>query len=548
MGFFDRFSGETISRQPENSEEGRFVDLASNEIVLSNQGKSYLANPKWNNQQLTEFDCITHAVKLIAQNYQKNASRSPLMPPELAQQAILLDLENELAEILAKGHLHAIALHPRLDVHYQDNVVALPRAKRLAKSALTHLSSHSDCWQRRTITGILPKKILAEFSEDFYEIYENRLYKCLLDRLENYLTKRLNWLSFIKQNLEDFLNFQNAESINFRLRNRICELWGENYQNNKIDTQLDNNQKSIQIIEKQLKTIIGLKQTGLYTKMPVYTHIPNQMRRTNILNHDEHYRHLPKLWDKLNLSQQDTLTLEQEKQWAIDLQNDYEDYIQLLLERVFEKYHFNSHNQSFLFAGNTYLIKKEHHCFVISDDTYQELLTIIPIVNQSNTYSIDFSANRIACSLFQQNNILNVSPKDLYVLEKMKDKIDEFLYQILCQNYAQRVHSIPNKIIELAKKYHQYFELSEKNSVKIIQPLSDDINHELNDLLNQYCNNETKIKFEKQIDNLDQIQNLCGCEQAIIDFRPNSNGFYAQCQNCQTIYKLIDNRFYKEIS
>lgn len=533
MAFFDRLLGEIIFMLPENSDEGRFVDLENHQIILLQNGKLYLPNSKWHDDKLTEFDCVTRAVKLIAQNYRKNIGRSPLMPPELAEQAIFLDLENELAKVLAKGHLQAIAYRPRLDMHYQNDVVPLPRAKRLAKSALTHLSSHSDCWQRRTIKGILPKKILAEFSEDYYEIYENRLYKCLLDRLENHLTRRLNWLLYLKRNLENFLIFQNSEEIDFRLRNRICALWGENYQSGDINIQLDGSQVAIETIKKQLKIIMGLKQTGLYAKMPIYTYIPNQLRRTNILNHDEHYQHLPKLWDRLNLFQQDNLTPEQEKQWAINLQSDYEEYIKLLLERAFEDYHYNKEDQSFVFAEMTYFIKKENHCFVIYNDENNILLTIIPIANQIDIENVQIPKNKILCSLFSQNNMLLISPMDLYVLEKIKNEINIYLYQILKNNYNQEIKPVPSQIIKFSEEYPQIFKLSAKNGVKIIHPVPISLRDNLEDILDKYCNQETYLKFKKQMDNLEQIQDLCNCENPVVKFQPHSAGLYGKCQNCK---------------
>ena len=105
----------------------------------------------------------------------------------------------------------------------------------------------------------------------------------------------------------------------------------------------------------------------------------------------------------------------------------------------------------------------------------------------------------------------------------------------------------PSKIMEFAEQYSQFFELSTKNGVKIVEPLSDNCCNELNSLLTQYCSEETKIKFEKQFKNLMQIKNLCGCEQPRIDFKSNPNGFYQKCQNCFTIYRLVDGKFYKEI-
>ncbi|RQH04985.1 hypothetical protein D1Y85_16365 [Paraburkholderia dinghuensis] len=63
--------------------------------------------------------------------------------------------------------------------------------------------------------------------------------------------------------------------------------------------QLETGKLALAELESKLRTIRGLKQRGLYSLVPAASIVPAQIHRTNILNHDRHYHHLPPLWEKL---------------------------------------------------------------------------------------------------------------------------------------------------------------------------------------------------------------------------------------------------------
>lgn len=152
---------------------------------------------------------------------------SPLMPASIIDaKSHLQPFEERLLDVVKQGHLHHISLRPRLDLHYEDEVADIGRARRLAKGALVHLASHSECWQRQTLSGVIPKKVLARFSEDDYGIYENRVYARLLDKIERYLHGRLAELRGLQATLNQALRFYEAENVDYRLREEICRLWG----------------------------------------------------------------------------------------------------------------------------------------------------------------------------------------------------------------------------------------------------------------------------------------------------------------------------------
>jgi hypothetical protein len=70
-----------------------------------------------------------------------------------------------------------------MDMRYDEELVDISRAKKIANNAHRHLAIHSETWQQRTLVGIHPKKILARLSEDEIAIYENKVFVSLLDKL-----------------------------------------------------------------------------------------------------------------------------------------------------------------------------------------------------------------------------------------------------------------------------------------------------------------------------------------------------------------------------
>ncbi|MFD2838681.1 hypothetical protein ACFS3C_25435 [Azotobacter vinelandii] len=133
--------------------------------------------------QATAAELLSKAIATIDADMQPSSLMSPLMPAAIIDaQSHLLPFEERLLDVVQHGHLHQISQRPRLDLRYENEVADVARARRLDKGALVHLASHSECWQRQTLSGVIPKKVLARFSEDDYGIYENLVYARLLDK------------------------------------------------------------------------------------------------------------------------------------------------------------------------------------------------------------------------------------------------------------------------------------------------------------------------------------------------------------------------------
>jgi hypothetical protein len=283
-----------------------------------------------------------------------------MLPSEMASQCELDDLEISLIGVVRDGHLHSISDRPRIDLRYDDQVSPVSRARRLASTALSHLSSHSDCWQQRTLSGIKPRKILARFSEDDYSIYENRLYKRLIDRLETRIANRLARIKKLNSRLQKALEFQNSDKTHYRLRQDVCTIWGESFDIQSTSLQLESGRRAIAELENLLRTLRGLKQRGLFVTLPPNTFVPSQVHRTNILNHDPHYRHLPPLWEKLKNEKEDRqLSHKEQLEKQKNIHASYKIYIGLVLKRSLERFgslSTISRNLKFDWGGEQYSV------------------------------------------------------------------------------------------------------------------------------------------------------------------------------------------------
>ena len=143
MKFLDRLTGGKISHLPYALLPGRYCLLEPLVVnghshlqagdLLSDDGSGVIR------VQDTESQVLT-----IDQTDDDQADS------DLSAEAIISiaeELERDLAAVLRDGHLHSISDRPRRDLRYDDSVAPVARARRLATSALSHLASHSDCWQ-----------------------------------------------------------------------------------------------------------------------------------------------------------------------------------------------------------------------------------------------------------------------------------------------------------------------------------------------------------------------------------------------------------------
>ena len=564
MIFVDRFTGVELSSLPDSFLPGRYClrapiivnghsSLQSGDL-LSDDGSGILRIQDTESRVLTidqsdddqadsnlSADAIISIAGKIAHTHDANVS--PMLPAEMAAQVALEEIERDLAVVLRKGHLHSIADRPRRDLRYDDLVAPVARAKRLATSALSHLASHSDCWQQRTLSGVQPRKVLARFSEDDYTIYENRLYKRLLDRLDRHLSRRLARIRSVNSRLERALEFQESEQTHFRLRQDICRLWGESYLDDKTGVQLEAGKRSLNELESQLRSIRGLRQRGLYSLVPPSSAVPAQIHRTNILNHDPHYRHLPPLWEKLKDDRENRHSPPELLSRQQQLQIAYVSYVGLVIRRALERYEPSEMDENFVFtwAEQRFKLRRDVHDWVI-EAFNGSTLRIVPISwfgASINTENIE--SNRIVCWPGNSSSIasphgLPVSPLDLYVVEKMGKLIDEWMLRYLLQKHGRKLGPLPTPSKKLTEAWPEQFESISSTHVKLLAPVDAQKTAELKTSLKNLANSQVENDVIVAIEQMKALTQLCG-HSARFE-RSQNQDFYCQCGTCQAIWSF----------
>jgi len=566
MRFLDRLTGEKIDNLPDGFLPGQYCLLESLVVnghshlqkgdLLSDDGSGILwiqgserqvRSSEQSDDDQADADLSAEAIISIAGKlaHAKDTNVSPMLPAEMAAQCELEELERNLATVLRDGHLHSISDRPRRDLRYDDLVAPVARVRRLATSALIHLASHSDCWQQRTLSGVQPRKVLARFSEDDYAIYENRLYKRLLDRLDRHLSRRLARIRGVNSRLERALEFQGSEQTHFRLRQDICRLWGESYLDDKTGMQLEAGKRALIELESQLRAIKGLKQQGLYLMVPAASVVPAQIHRTNILNHDPHYHHLPPLWEKLKDDREERLLPPDERlARQLTLQHAYFNYVGLVIRRALERYGFKSAHGNFVFswAGRNFVLKHDAHDWLVTQSDGSSL-RIVPIAwfGSSIDSSDSPAPSRIVCWPGNSSSVVSpqclpLSPLDLYVVEKLGKLIDEWILQQLLHGHGRKLGPLPTPVKKLTEAWPEQIESISATHVRLLAPIDAEKAVELKALLIGLANSQVKDTVELAFEQVAALAKLCG---HIARFEPGlQQDFYCQCGTCQTTWSL----------
>jgi hypothetical protein len=566
MKFLDRLTGANLSDLPGAFLPGRYCllepltvnghshlqpgDLLSDDgsgvIRIQDTERQVLSSEQTDEDQ-AESDLSAEAIISIAGKiaHAQGANISPMLPAEMAAQCELEEIERNLADVLKNGHLHAISDRPRRDLRYDDLVAHVARARRLATSALSHLASHSDCWQQRTLSGVQPRKVLARFSEDDYSIYENRLYKRLLDRLDRHLARRVARIRGVNSRLERALEFQSSEQTHFRLRQEICRLWGESYLDDKTGMQLEAVKLALAELESQLRAIRGLKQRGLYSLVPATSVVPAQVHRTNILNHDLHYRYLPPLWEKLKDDREERLLPPEERLARQQkLQHAYVSYVGLVIRRALERYGLRSMDGKFVFdwAGRHFVLKQDAHDWCVTQSG-GSTLRIVPIAwfGASIKSSESLDAGRIICwpgapTSVASPQYLPVSPLDLYVVEKVGHLIDEWMLRRLLRGYGRKLGPLPTPTKKVTEAWPEQFESISPTHVRLLAPIDAQKAAELRASLQGSANSQVEDAVGSAIEQVTALAQLCGHTARFESGQQLE--FYCQCATCQTTWSL----------
>lgn len=476
---------------------------------------------------------------------------SPLMPASVGELAKLEELERVLIERIA--HLREINIRPRMSMNYESEVAPLSRVRKLAPGAVTHLAVHSEDWHRRTLSGIAPKRILGLFSEDELGIYENKIYARLLDKLDRHLRKRLGEIGSLVAQLEEALELGGAEDLDYRLRADLCALWGQTFSGDETQHLLDASRDTMQVLTGLRKQVRVLRNSALYTRVPRASSVPEQLRETNILQHDQHYRHLRTLWrlhQQRNLGR--TLTAREAASRNLALLQDYVVYVGKLAQRAIAGIVLLEHRD-----GKSWFAGREFRFMRRDDEWHLECgnleLVLVPALRHEGLLpeAVPGAARRVMVCLQSpgggdSDNLkdynadirtISVSPSDFYGLEKVRMLIEAFLWRTAFAEYGRPLGKLPGAISAklLAKGWLGSVDSDGLGMLVPVDP--QDEGTFLECLQTGELNQQTQVALRLAAENLRTLSSCRECGRRV-RFEGRQSGFRVRCEDCFTTSKL----------
>lgn len=494
-----------------------------------------------------------------------NRLPGPLLPAELGRHDEESRLETVLEAVFARGHLETIAVRPRLGMRYDTALLPVERAHRLEGSFQRHLAAHSECWASRTLSGIVPKRVLARISEDEADRYEHRVYARLLERLEHTLLIRLKRLLALRRNLARGLEFERSDEVDYRLRADICRVWGESHTGVDGNALRTANDTRIERLQHWLRRLRRLRSGDLYHAVPRTAQIGLTLKPTNLLQHDPHYRALRQLWDAwLTASTGERERPVQILQRRRDDQARHERYVGLLLLRAVKNLNFEltmtdatRGTAQRSGGGETLSLELSNHDWHVTCDG-QRLVLVPAVVAVDDAAVHDWvtpaasgSALRVPCVLQAAETLqvgdpctrltpgaapLPLSPLDLYAEEAMTALLAGWLWQQRIAGYGERFMRLPAAVRGAWPE-----DISSSGAMLGRYP-NDVARNRLLEAIDRHASVELRERIKRRLRQLAALSRCPECTKRASVFTPEAHGFYARC-DCGCVWLLRDGCF-----
>lgn len=440
--------------------------------------------------QLVDQGVLT--VAKLVESAAKEDLPAPLMPNNLTDFANPSAFERELKRVLDAGHLHEISARPRISMRYDSTVLPVSRARRLASGSLERLASRSEDWHRRTLGGVEPARVLAEVSEDEWGIYENIVFARLIDQAMRLIGRRERALALLIERQSSALKLSQAEDLNYRLREKLCRLWGKTWEAKPQDEDdpLHTRLKELRQLGQRLRQ---LRFGRLYQAIPRSGRVPIALKNTNILTHDQHYREMQELWQLAYQGELTQFTKPEEKiRQYIAQHRHYSEFLGLLIRHAINQGKtLQKSDQANLwkFSGAQLRLEQSHPCewqlhlnwSSTEEKSAQHLTFVAAWAGESKWQECAEHCNTenerqlVYCHSTRTDSQLNESGEDgvlnplqFYAVERIQQRIDGWLYQQASSRYPVVISSMPTHLCDDLLQREPSAFLKSSQGIKIV--------------------------------------------------------------------------------
>ncbi len=193
--------------------------------------------------------------------------------------------------------LDRITKNPRSNLKYEEDVVAIEKAKKINATSVRHLAAHTHYIKEIDEKNdmVIPKKILTINPEQDFQIYENRFIATLINRL--FLFVRNRYL-IIKENVESFQKDHVYSESTFDISDVNIEMKIDFTMKRDLDDKKVNitNYDFLERVEK-LSSLIDALRNSLFMKMMKGTApVRPPILKTNIILKNPDFKNAYNLW------------------------------------------------------------------------------------------------------------------------------------------------------------------------------------------------------------------------------------------------------------
>ncbi len=389
---------------------------------------------------------------------------SHFLPPEISKNITPNELDNAIEAAFNNGVLFQINSSPRMSMRYDTELLPTSRVKRYANNYQAHLVAHSECWQQRTVVGIIPKKLMAQVSEDEVAIYENIVYARLIDNIFNYLT-------MYQLRLEEIVTFigrfgtLDSSNKDHRYISQLTQDWGRAYEDNDgaMEQLQEQTESTLDKVKSSIRKLSQLRSDKLYQSIPRAVQLPMELKQTNILMHDINYRRAAKLWRTwLKNANIDKLTPQQVLEQKQNNFVQYQSYFDKTLRQLFVNLGWTLTKTSKgykLRHDNTIGLNLEHSnngewLIIRKENVIARIVALSePLVEEINKTELA-PGEFIVCpednTVSATDNIIVISPIELHGKEILAGKLQKQIIKVIIREYLSDFKvKLPTAIDEL---------------------------------------------------------------------------------------------------
>ena len=225
-----------------------------------------------------------------------------------------------------------IMRNPKKTIRYDEEVVAVEKAKKVNSETVRHLSSHTQLIKEITKQGdVIPSKVLTTYAEEELAIYENRFIKSLVRRCEMFLERRYE---VMKVSLESFATDRLNVTNEFLMSGQKVTVNLDISIKSDLTTNIEATKAQYERLLRVREMIQGLKGTEFMRALAKARDVVPPIMKTNIILHNPDFKLCYGLWlylDRVDGISNDVEIQEKSYKFGQKFENDVNEVMALAL-------------------------------------------------------------------------------------------------------------------------------------------------------------------------------------------------------------------------